>query len=257
MKIVIAALVRGYQKKSNYDSLIKRNKFIHKSITSKIKLSADLLLFHEGNITEEHQQYINSKSPEDYVFINVLEDFEYDEGILNKIPDLERFNIGYRLMCRFNFYHIWKYVNKYDYLVRIDEDVIVKKFEKSFFEEVEKNFIFGTAKLSNESHKYTNESLPNELMQIFESDNQKFYNHLFPYTNFYITNINFWINNDTQKILKKIADHDLQLIHRWGDLPVIGSLLNYKNVKIDLLQNITYSHLSHKNKLNFSKVIKS
>ena len=29
-------------------------------------------------------------------------------------------------MCRFNFFHIWKYVNKYDFLIRIDEDVIVK-----------------------------------------------------------------------------------------------------------------------------------
>ena len=125
-----------------------------------------MLIFHEGNIPEEHQQYINSKSPEVYNFIDVSEDFKYDKSIISEVPDIERFNIGYRLMCRFNFFHIWKYVNKYDFLIRIDEDVIVKKFSKSLLDNLNNNFIFGTADLSSESHEYTNISLPEELKKF-------------------------------------------------------------------------------------------
>ena len=257
MKIVIAALVRGYEETASYSSLIKRNKYIKKNITSKINCPYELLIFHEGNIPEEHQQYINSKSPEVYNFIDVSEDFKYDKSIISEVPDLERFNIGYRLMCRFNFFHIWKYVNKYDFLIRIDEDVIVKKFSKSLLDNLNNNFIFGTADLSSESHEYTNISLPEELKKIFDSTNTDFYNHLFPYTNFYISNIEFWNNNDIQILLREISNNKLQLIHRWGDLPIIGSILNFKNIEIKILKGISYSHLSHKNRFKITKKIKS
>ena len=106
MKIVIAALVRGYPEKSGYESLIKRNKFINKNITSKVKHPVDLILFHEGNIPLDHQNYINNKSPDKYIFLDVSRDFYYKKEILENIPDLERFSIGYRLMCKFNFFHI-------------------------------------------------------------------------------------------------------------------------------------------------------
>ena len=255
MKIVIAALVRGYKDTANYRSLIKRNKYINKNITSKLKFPFELLIFHEGNISEKHQEYINSKSPELYNFIDVSEDFIFDKSILNEIPDLERFNIGYRLMCRFNFVHIWKYVNNYDLLIRIDEDVIIKKFNISLLDKLNENFIFGTADLSNESHVYTNLSLPEELKKVFNTTNTDFYNHSFPYTNFYVSNIKFWNNQDIQILLNKISNNRLQLIHRWGDLPIIGSLLNYKNIDIEILEGIRYSHLSHKNKFNITKKI--
>ena len=160
-------------------------------------------------------------------------------------------------MCRFNFFHIWKYVNKYDFLIRIDEDVIVKKFSKSLLDNLNNNFIFGTANLSSESHEYTNISLPEELKKIFDSTDTDFYNHLFPYTNFYISNIEFWNNNDIQILLREISNNKLQLIHRWGDLPIIGSILNFKNIEIKILKGISYSHLSHKNRFKITKKIKS
>ena len=71
MKIVIAALVRGYPNKSGYRSLLKRNKYIYKNITSKVNYTIDLILFHEGNISTDHQYYINKKSPDKYNFIDV------------------------------------------------------------------------------------------------------------------------------------------------------------------------------------------
>ena len=257
MKIVIAALVRGYDRKQDYNILIKRNNNIFRKITSKSENKIDQILFHEGNISKEDESFINSKSPESINFVDVSEDFDYDKKLIEKIPDLERFGIGYRLMCRFNFLHIWKYIKDFDYLIRIDEDIMIKKFNVNFINNIDKDFVFGTAKFSNETHKYTNQSLPDELMKIFQTNNKNFYNNKFPYTNFYISKISFWNEIEINNALEKIANNDLQFIHRWGDLPIIGSVLNHNNVKINLLEGIIYSHLSHKNKLKISKVIKS
>ena len=57
-KIVIAALVRGYKDKNQYKNLIKRNKNIYKNIILKSEIPFDNILFHEGNISFEHQEYI-------------------------------------------------------------------------------------------------------------------------------------------------------------------------------------------------------
>ena len=255
MKIVVAALIRGYPEKSGYKNLIKRNKYIYKNITSKVKQQVDLILFHEGNITLDHQNYINNKSPDKYTFLDVSRDFYYKKEILENIPDLERFSIGYRLMCKFNFFHIWSYLDNYDYLIRIDEDVLIKKFDIDFFKNIEPSFIFGTANLTNETHSYTNKSLPNELQKIFNTDNQSFYNHKFPYTNFYVTKLDFWKNDELKSTLRIIAEHNKQILDRWGDLPVIGCILNNMKVNITLLKNIRYTHLSHQNKFKISKKI--
>ncbi len=257
MKIVIAALVRGYERQQDYKILIKRNNNIFRKITSKTEYKIDQILFHEGNISKEDQSFINTKSPKNINFINVSDDFHYDQKLIEKIPDLERFGIGYRLMCKFNFLHIWKYIKDYDYLIRIDEDVMVKRFNMNIINNLNNDFVFGTVRFSNETHKYTNQSLPDELMNTFQTNNKNFYNNKFPYTNFYISKISFWNETEINNALQKVANNDLQIIHRWGDLPIIGSVLNFKNVKINLLDDVKYIHLSHKNKFKMSKVIKS
>jgi hypothetical protein len=52
MKKCISILTRGYQDFSNYKSLLERNQHIERHLDDK---TIDLLLFHEGNIREDHQ----------------------------------------------------------------------------------------------------------------------------------------------------------------------------------------------------------
>ena len=56
----IVALTRGYSDTSKYRELITRNVSIWNTINQDLKYP--LILFHEGNITEEHQKYIAEKS---------------------------------------------------------------------------------------------------------------------------------------------------------------------------------------------------
>ena len=103
MSIAIVALVRGYDDKNKYKDLFLRNESIFSHISSKVSEKIDFILFHEGNIGSSHQKYIQENSKDKLTFINVSQDFNFDHELLNKVKDIERFNSGYRLMCRFNF----------------------------------------------------------------------------------------------------------------------------------------------------------
>ena len=46
-------------------------------------------------------------------------------------------------------------------------------------------------------------------------------------------------------MLKKIALSDEQIVYRWGDIPVLGNLLNHNNEKIFLFPKLEYKHVSH------------
>ena len=95
----IAVLTRGYSDISGYDLLIKRNFEIQRNLCNK---SIDILIFHEGNITGEHQSYIIDKTPNlEIHFINVNNGLAF-KSHKNKIqidPGTSFFGIGYRHMC--------------------------------------------------------------------------------------------------------------------------------------------------------------
>lgn len=244
MKIAVVALTRGYPKNRNlYDNLIKRNNSISENISKKIEKRIDIILFHEGNISISDQNYINEKSLDCIKFIDVSIYFKNNSL---KLESENNFNLGYRYMCRFNMYHIWDHVSEYDYILRVDEDIEITKFDPSVFEYMKlKNINYMTGRFTKEIHRATNKSLPKFLIDNTDLNVKKIYNHKFPYTNFYITNVSFWKNEDTNKILRTIALSDEQIIYRWGDIPVHGVILNHNKEKIYLFPKLEYNHISH------------
>ena len=246
----VVGLVRGYQGKiENYDSLLKRNRSIYEQIGKSSNFSYDMILFHESSLIDSDKTYIQSNSPEDINFINVDKSFEINHSNLDiDKEDLKRFNIGYRLMCRFNSLYIWDFVRNYDYILRADEDVEFLKIEDNIFRNMEKNNkIFKSVKYIPETHKITNETLPNFIKEQLNLNNIDFYNHKFPYTNVYISSVKFWLKENINSNLKKVVENENQLIFRWGDLPIIGSFLNIylKKEQFGYFMNTSYRHDSH------------
>lgn len=243
MKTAIVALTRGYEDKNLYSDLIKRNNSIYVNIIKLRSKPTDLILFHEGNISKDDQEYINSMYPEKIIFKNVSEYFQ-----TNNI-DLEgesKFPLGYRQMCRFNMYHIWDEVSDYDYIFRIDEDVEVINCNPEIFEYMRsKNFTYMTGRFTKETHRLTNSTLPNFLLNNTGMNVKKIYNHKNPYTNLYASQVKFWLEDDVQRILKIISLTDEQIKYRWGDHTVQGLILNYKEKSIKLFPNLEYRHISH------------
>ena len=244
MKTAIIALTRGYpNNKSLYDSLIKRNNAIYNHINQFRKSPSDIILFHEGNISEDDQNYIGSHYPDEIKFIDVS---KYFSNSSIKLEGEEKFTLGYRQMCRFHMYHLWKEVSDYKYILRVDEDVEISKFDPYVFEYMDsKNIAYITGRFTKDTHRLTNKTLPKFLINNTNLDVKKIYNHKNPYTNLYATNVDFWKSNDTNALLEKIALSDEQIINRWGDHTVHGLILNHKNEKIKLFQKLEYKHISH------------
>ena len=150
------------------------------------------------------------------------------------------FGVGYSLMCRFNYLHVWKYLKGYGTAIRIDEDCELLQFQNSDIKD-----ILITGAISEEAYVPTNESLLPYLESI---GLDAFYDHKFPYTNVYATRVEFWLRKDVQDFLKGVASQELSLEDRWGDLPVLGVALKaFGGWKSDqgIDPTISYRHLSH------------
>lgn len=232
MKNAIICLTRGYFDLQNYKTLINRNKRIYEHIIKKFNVNYPLLIFHEGNILLDHQQYIINQS-----------------GNLNiEFIDLSSiWTGGYEAMCRFYMYDIWNYLSNYDYVLRIDEDCYITHCNKDPFSYIGNNVCLKSASWA-ESHDGTNATLPIFIEKLTMKKSSDFYIHQFPYTNVFLSNISFWLNPEINKILKIIALNPMQRDYRWGDLPVLGSLLNiFAPNQVGYLSEFNYIHASHNN----------
>ncbi len=235
-RVAIIGLTRGYNGElDKYKDLIKRNKLIFEKINSKIANPYEVILFHEGNIPEADQLYIIDNSPEKIKFVDVSEVFE-------KYKNVD----GYKIMCKFQMYYLWNYVDEFEYVIRIDEDIFMENFNTNTIEVMKnKKIDFYYSKLSYESHVPTNNSLPEFIKSLYKLKNKNFYNHLFPYTNFYITKTNIWKKEAINSKLKEIAECQDQEKFRWGDLPVLGCILKIEKMKRKRLKKLSYYHSSH------------
>ena len=213
------------------------------NINNKREFPADLILFHEGNISKKDQHYINSQYPEEIKFVNVAKYFQK-----TTLPQEggAKFNSGYRYMCRFNAYHIWDELSDYDYILRVDEDVEIIDFDPHVFEYMKKdNITYMTGRFTKDTHDKTNNTLPVYLSEHTNLDVPKVYDHKNPYTNLYASSVEFWKSSEINCILKKISLSDDQFINRWGDHTLHGLMLNHKQMKIHLFPRLEYKHISH------------
>ena len=244
MKAAIVALTRGYpDNRLLYQKVIKRNKSIFDNINKKRKVPADIILFHEGNISFEDQNYIQSFSPELINFVDVKKYFVKNNL---ELKGEERFPIGYRQMCRFNMFHIWDEVRDYSHILRVDEDIEIMNIDPYAFEYMEKrNISYMTGRFTKDIHRLTNKTLPYYLIENTNMNVKKIYNHKNPYTNLFATSVDFWLDESNYSILEKIALSDDQLINRWGDHTVHGIILNHNHERIKLFPKLEYKHISH------------
>ena len=81
LKIGIVALVRGYNNFESYDQLIQRNKYLYENVKLKANHDYSYILFHEGNISLEGQEYIQEKTKFEIEFIDVKTCFEISQKL--------------------------------------------------------------------------------------------------------------------------------------------------------------------------------
>ena len=241
---VVYCLARGYTGlgKYHYLKLIVRNNFIRKALKKEPDLY-DFVIFHEGNVSPFDQFGIKWLSGmKDIKFKEVTDYFEIPEAVsLGKDNPQD---LGYELMCQFQYLKVWNYLAQYNEAVRIDDDCLISKIPK-----LEGEQIFACASLSAETHEPTNLTLLNHLKQ---KGFEKYYDHFFPYTNLFVTKIDFWRTPEVVEFLEYISKSPYSLLNRWGDLPIIGvSLKAFANwdASISIVKDYEYDHLSHNSRI--------
>lgn len=226
----IVALTRGYSELLKYELLIIRNQFIKKTINQDNRYP--LVLFHEGNIPKSHQNYIiENSSAQNVEFIDISKSWAG----------------GYEGMCRFQTYDIWNYCSHYDRIMRVDEDCQILECGDPF--NMGDNVYLRSVYFA-ESHSETNATLPGRIQELTGADPKDFYNDKFVYTNVGVADVKFWLEPEMNKLIKTIAHSEDQYKNRWGDLPVLGSLLNiFAKGRVGHIEGLKYKHISHNNEI--------
>lgn len=248
-KIAVVVLTRGYQDRKRYDTLIQRNVELQKHKND----HADYIIFHEGNIDEEDQQYIHSKTELlNFKFINVSECFRRDA--VKFYGPTKNFGLGYRNMCNFWFCGFWKYVENYDKILRIDEDCILHCDHSQIFDMINENVVACYGRWDVD-YSFVTEGLNNFTLKFLRDNNiaaQK-RGPSGPYTNVYALNIKVLKDNKLLKeYIRKVSDSNHIYVRRWGDLPLWGEVLTYLYDKSQHVRSreIKYYHGSHKAEIN-------
>lgn len=251
-KDCIAVLTRGYNELIEYENLIKRNNHIDKNLKDK---SIDILIFHEGNILEEHQTFIKYQTPLLKIqFIDITNiAFQTDKKDIPTDKELPFFSLGYRHMCSFWFIQFFDVVKKYDKLLRIDEDCFIDSNVDDIFTQLDK-YLFVCGRLSGD-FDFVTKGLNNFSIDFIHRHNKEYSFKTMskkspsgPYTNLIGFSLNHIRNNTSfQKYIDEVDSSNMIYKRRWGDLPLWGEVIHYifgnDTIKID--NTIKYYHESH------------
>ena len=281
-KNAVVVLTRGYNDIDKYGELINRNNYIGDNAKKK---DFDFVIFHEGNITPDHQTHIQSKSNLPIKFVCISEHaFLPEKADIPFTADkffFERTNIhfplSYRHMCTFWFVDFWHYVKDYDKILRIDEDCFIGFSIDYMFESLDNKVAF-FGRWDEEPpfavlglHNFTCQFLQNnnltvelENMKHLKYDNKIGINEHTevenlprvlggPYTN--VISLNLGLIRQNQLVMQYISEIDKsQNIYsqRWGDLVLWGEVLKifYNENDYSTSKLIQYYHGSHFSQVN-------
>lgn len=252
-KGVFTLLTRGYPSEQYYGKLIQRNEYIYQNFNRHMDEEYPLIIFHEGNISTEHQNVILNYNKNKLVsFVDISKDFKWPSDLpMSEMLD-GGFHPGYRLMCKFNCYHVWDYVKDYDYMFRVDEDTFIGELKYDVFQYMQDNNMdYLVGRFCEETHKLTNFSIPSkahELLgdrwQVSDYDQEELW---VPYSNLLIAKVSLFREPEVQSFLKDLTSDPRFLTHRWGDHVVQGIVLKAfsSKEKVSFIPDFEYMHGSH------------
>ena len=249
----IVGLVRGYADLAAYEPLIARNAAIFETINKGRTTHYPLLIWHEGNISPEHQAHILANDQNhDVRFIDISDRWSLPFG-LDSAAMQEHWTIGYRLMCKFNTVDIWDLTRSFDYVLRVDEDCILARIVVDPFQWMhDANLDCAFSWLVDDIHDLTNETLPPFVeaylaVNGIRSESAWPLTSCFPYTNVMMGRGEFFRSPRVRHFLTQVIKQQNFYTKRWGDHIILGIPLNlYSSLqKVQPIKELIYSHDSH------------
>lgn len=143
-------------------------------------------------------------------------------------------------MCRFQFAHVWQYLDGFDFGLRVDEDCFVLRPPR-----LSQGSSLAVAATVFETHEPTLLSLGSYAKSRFGLDIRR---EVFPYTNVMFCDLAFFSKPPVRAALSEFLDHPESFNDRWGDLPILGLVASGVfgfggSVNSDI--QAVYFHLSH------------
>ena len=173
VSVAIATFSQGQTTVGGYDNLIKRNQAIASKLLPKLAPNSyELVIFHDGSISPEHQKKITKASGTKLKFINVLKTApKTGFNPAKEIPCVfelpEDASYFSRHLCHFWFVDFLDYLDGYDYLIHIDENTVLIDSPNIVEVMQNQNLKFLTAEQKNISPN-TSASLP-EFSSFFRA----------------------------------------------------------------------------------------
>ena len=270
----IVSLAMGFDDLLLYnETLSARNKSVRDHLytcveggADKCTAVADVIIFHEGNIIQYHQDYIQSFTPDMPIkFVNISSVFQQFHSVNNSICPPSKFSqlsvtsAGYHSMCYFWFLGFMDYVSEYDWMMRIDSDCVLSENSRDSVNNLnnQKVSFAATRWIALDKEKYdtislTSEGLVVRGMRVF-TENFAVKHGLFqkvktwkaPYTNVLYINLRHLRRNKIiAEYMKVVKESECIYSNRWGDMPLWGAAIFLsKEPRIKL--NMKYFHGSH------------
>jgi hypothetical protein len=275
-KGVIAALIRAFPSTKQYDTIIRRNKavFHHLYWNPNDKSSVVVVLFHEGNLPQDHQNYIQNATPElPLQFVDVGEVFRSYKNVdvpicpKNKMISM-MFQPGYYSMCYFWFLRFDRYLKDYDWMLRLDDDCILVKDVRYNVQQMPATVHFASALWVNLAQGTSDAIRPHDEgavvvgmrnLTIQFAQEHKLFNDIHswhaPYTNAMYIDLN-WLRNHNviQAYRQRVEDSQCIYSNRWGDLPLWGAAI-YLSKEPRYHLHLAYFHGTHNTLVNGTSTI--
>jgi FkbM family methyltransferase len=265
-KGIIATLIKREDTLDKYDKSVRaRNQAIERFlyITPHTNISMDIVLFHEGSIDSIHQQYIQAGTPNmPILFVNVSAVFAHYHYVNNPFCPRTWWSTvttpGYHSMCYFWFVAFRNYTLDYEWLLRIDDDVILINDIRTIIQSIPSSVAVASPRWHNlfrSKHDKINGAISGAVVQGLHNLTNTFgkahglnYLHTWeaPYTNLMYVNLSWYRTN--QLILdftQAVVETECIYSNRWGDLPLWGAALALVE-NPDYFLKISYYHGSHK-----------
>lgn len=263
MKNCIVYLLNS--KKEDVENFNKSISLVRKNLLPNTK-NCDVIIFHEKNLDKS---LINDSSK--LVFLEIEFSIEqYPKEISNKFLEYfphpthqngpiaywhKGFTMGYRHMCSFFSFEVFKKIQGYRTYMRLDSDsYILESVNYDIFEWFNSNNLnyacvseaiqIDNQKVCDGFNNFVKEVIEKYNLQTFLNINEIPNGKLF-YTNFEMCNVGWFLNNKNIEILsKEIIDSGNIFLKRWGDhiIRFMQISLFSESEKVKGVSGLKYQH---------------
>ena len=212
-------LVKGGAEEDGYAEYKTRTRTLHALVQG-----ADDIAFHEGNIPAALQTKLEQELR--VTFFDAREWGGFDKRVeARRIPFRlnGEYPMGYKHMCRF-FALQWMYaLRRYEWVMRIDEDVVVTHISPDIFREIAAtNAVYFYAADVEELHDETVQTFQpwvDDYARLHDWSETVDVKRMF-FTNVFASKPVWWLGERVSRFLDDVDATGNIFLHRWGDAPI-------------------------------------